>query len=263
MLIHTYFTDGFLGFGKVFIKSFKKFHGEEMPMIVSTRNLNPKQIKEIENMYKNITVLNERIPMKKISRLTRKDIPTLKRYKHEIEYEHINGKGNVVWKQYISVEDRYRNSIVEAMKYCGDEKYMMHIDSDSYVRKSLDPIFNVIMENDVTLIFRLDRPKMNRKIFGSLSGYKLGAKANLFMKAWIEHIDALPLSKKPIGYGQTSCYYAYRDLKNSDIKWGTIPKMWVKSNLNPKSLIWSGNHSRGKTKTVKIFEKELKKNDSS
>ena len=46
--------------------------------------------------------------------------------------------------------------------------------------------------------------------------------------------------------------------KNSKIKWGNIPHTWVKSNLNPKSLIWSGNHSRGKTKTVKIFDRDFK-----
>ena len=167
-------------------------------------------------------------------------------------------KGNVVWKQYISVEDRYRNSIVEAMKYSQGEEFMMHIDSDSYIRKSLDPLFNLIMKNDVTLIFRLDRPKLNRKIFGTLSGYKLGTKADLFMKTWIKHIDAIPLRKKPIGYGQTSCYLAYENLENS-LKWGRIPKFWVKSDLNKRSLIWSGNHSRGKTKTARIFAKELKK----
>ena len=119
------------------------------------------------------------------------------------------------------------------------------------------------MKNDITLIFRLDRPKPNRKIFGSLSGYKLGPKADLFMETWIKHIDAIPLCKKPIGYGQTSCYLTYKDLENSNIKWGSLPKFWVKSDLNKRSLIWSGNHSRGKTKTVKIFEKELKKNASS
>jgi hypothetical protein len=257
MLIHTYFTDGFINFGKVFIESFKSFHGEEMPMVVTTRNLSPIQIAEIKGMYKNLIVLNEEIDMKTISGRTKRDIKTLKRYKYEIEYEHINGRGNVVWKQYISVEDRYRNSIVEAMKYSQGEKYMMHIDSDSYVRKSLTPMFNLIMKNDITLIFRLDRPKPNRKIFGSLSGYKLGRKADLFMKTWIKHIDAIPLRKKPIGYGQTSCYLAYKDLENSNIKWGVIPKVWVKSDLNKKSLIWSGNHSRGKTKTAKIFQREL------
>lgn len=261
MLIHTYFTDGFYEFGKVFIESFKNFHGEDMPMVVTTRNLSDDQIAEVKSMYKHITVLNKPINMKQVSKRAKKDIETLKKYKHEIEFVHVKNKGNVVWKQYISVEDRYRNSIVEAMKYAGNEKYMMHIDADSYIRKSLDPLFDLIKENDITLIFRLERPKQNRKIFGTLSGYRLGPKSDLFMKHWIKHIDAIPLHKKPLGYGQTSCFYAYQDLKDSDIKWGTIPKMWVKSNLSEKSLIWSGNHARGKTETVKIFKRELRQND--
>lgn len=259
MLIHTYFTDGFFGFGKVFIESFKKFHGDQMPMVVTTRNLTESQIKEIKSMYKNIIVLNKHIEINKISKRTGINIKTLQRYKYEIEFEHIKkNKGNVVWKQYISVEDRYRNSIIEAMKYADNEKFMMHIDADSYIRKSLDPLFELIMKNDITLIFRLERPKLNRKIFGSLSGYRLGEKAIRFMKTWIKYIDAIPLNKKPVGYGQTTCFYAYNDLKDSDIKWGKIPRRWVKSNLNEKSLIWGGNHSRGKTKTVKIFENDLR-----
>ena len=260
MLIHTYFTDGFFNFGQIFIESFKDLHGEEMPMVVTTRNLNNKQIRILRSLYKNLVIINEKIDMNYVSKRTRKDIKVLERYKQEIEFQHVSRrKGNVVWKQYISVEDRYRNSILEAMKYKGDEKYMMHIDSDSYIRKSLDPIFKIIEANDVTLIFRLDRPKLNRKIFGSLVGLRLGAKANLFMNTWVKHIDDKHLREKPIGYGQTSCYLAYEELKNSNIKWGTIPKRWVKSDLNKQSLIWSGNNSRGKTKTLNIFERDFRR----
>ena len=256
MLIHTYFTDGFYEFGKIFINSFKKFHGEEMPLIATTRNLTEQQIKELQAMYDNIQVLNQKINIKMVMKKTGLSREILEKYKHQIEYDHIRGK-NVVWKQYISVEDRYRNSIVEAIQHNPGENFMMHIDADSYIRKPLTPIFDLIKENDVTLIFRLDRPKMNRKIFGSLSGYRLNKKTNKFLRAWRKHIDAIPLKKKPVGYGQTSCYYAYRDLKDSNIKWGIIPKSWVKSDLNKNSLIWSGNHSRGKTRTVNIFKREM------
>ena len=88
-------------------------------------------------------------------------------------------------------------------------------------------------------------------------GFKLGEKSDLFMQTWIKYIDKKPLNKKPIGYGQTSCYLAYSELENSNIKWGNILKKWVKADLNENSIIWSGNHTRGKTKTAKIFQKEL------
>jgi len=260
VLIHTYFTDGFYRFGKIFIESFKVFHGEEMPMVITTRNLNRQQLRELKSLYKNLTILNKKINMENISKRTGKSVETLKKLKHEIEFHHVRWKkGNVIWKQYISVEDRYRTSITEAMHYKGDEEFMMHIDADSYIRKSLDPIFKIIKENDITLIFRLDRPKINRKIFGSLVGFKLGKRADLFMRKWIKHIDAKSLKDKPIGYGQTSCYLAYDELKDIGIEWGTIPKKWVKSNLNEQSLIWSGNSSRGKTMTLNIFEKDFRR----
>lgn len=256
MLIHTYFTDGFYEFGKIFIQSFKNLHGERFPMIATTRNLKPKQIQEIKKLYRNIIVLNKKIPMIIVSERAGVDIKTLKKYKHEIEYDRLNRQGNVIWKQYISVEDRYRNSILEAMKYSKDEKFMMHIDADSYIKKRLDPIFNIILKNDVTLIFRLDK-KLRKKIYGCLSGFKLGDKADLFMKTWIKYIDKIPLREKPIGYGQIACYYAYCDLKISDIKWGSIPRNWVSTKPNKNLLVWEGSHPRGKTRTTRLFKKEL------
>jgi len=260
MLIHTYFTDGFYRFGKIFIESFKSIHGEENPIIATTRNLNDKQILRLERIYKNIIVLNQKIDMKWLSERSGYSVNQLLKFKHDVEFHKItDGHSNVIWKQYISVEDRYRNSILEAYDYNHGEKYMMHIDADSYIRKPLDPLFEVIKNNDVSLILRLDRPKDMKKVFGTLSGYTINKRSKGFLHLWKEHIDSIPLRNKPQGFGQTSCYYAYRDLKNSNIKWGKINKEWVKSNLEDKLLIWSGNHGRGKTKTFHIFEKEFRK----
>jgi hypothetical protein len=48
-------------------------------------------------------------------------------------------------------------------------------------------------------------------------------KSNLFLDRWIKYIDDVPLLERPKKYGQTSFYYAYRDLKY-DIRFGDLSK---------------------------------------
>jgi len=260
MLIHTYFTDGFYGFGKLFIESFKKIHGEKDTIIATTRDLNDRNISNLEKIYKNLIVLNKNIDMSNLSKKSGFSVGKLKKLKKEIEFYKVHGaKENVLWKQFISVEDRYRNSIMEAMEYNHGEKHMMHIDADSYIRKPLYPLFDIIENNDVSLIFRLYRKKDVKKIFGTLSGYAINSKSKMFMNKWKEVIDRIPLKNKPRGYGQSSCYYAYNELKDQNIKWGEIKEKYVSSHLKDDLLIWSGNHSRGKTKTIELFEKDFNK----
>lgn len=256
MLIHTYFTDGYYQFGKIFIKSFKKLHGETNRLVVTTRDLSEIQITELKTIYSNIIILNKKINMKRISKLAKKDVKTLLKYKRDTELGRLSKK-NIVWKQYISVEDRYRDSILEAIQYAEGEKFMMHIDADSYIEKNLEPIFDVIMKNDISLLFRLHKAQLNRKIFGCLSGYKLGEKTFEFLECWKKYIDKIPLYNKPVGYGQKTCYLAYKELQRN-IEWGHIPAKWVSKKLKAETLIWVGNQGKGKQKTIKIFENELR-----
>lgn len=261
MLIQVFLTDGYYGYTEILIKSFKHFHGEDMPMVATTRNLTDKQILKLERLYKNIIVLNEQIDMKKLSERTGHTIKQLLKYKSDVEnYKISPGHSNIVWKQFIAVESRYRNSIVESFDYARDEKHMINIDADSIIKKPLDPIFEVVENNDVSFIFRLDRKQDIRKIYGTLSGYRIGEKSRRFLKRWRHYIDKIPLKNKPQGYGQSSCYYAWKDLKNSNIKFGVINKKWVHAyDITEDLLIRTGNHGRGKSKTLKIFEKELEK----
>jgi len=258
MLVHTYFTDGFYGYAKILIKSFKYFHGEENVIIATTRNLTDSNMLELDNIYKNLIILNKKIDMTSLSKRSGYSIEQLLKFKESVEYYKITaGHSNVIWKQYISVEDRYRNSILEAYNYDHGEKYIMHIDADSYIKKSLDPLFEVIQNNDVSLILRLDRGRDIKKIYGTLSGYTIGKNSRRFLEKWRFHIDKIHLKDKPQGYGQSSCYYAWRDLKNSGIKFGVINKNWVHAyDLHDGLLIRTGNHGRGKTKTLEIFENE-------
>lgn len=255
MLIHSYLTDGFFTFGKAFLLSFKQHHGESMPVFLTTRDLSEEQIDELYSIYDNLIVSNEKIDMERLSDRTGIGIKRLRKLKWQVENIHVK-RESVIWKQFISVEDRYRNSLDDAFSIAGD--YLIHMDADSYIKKPLDPLFELVKNNDVSAIFKLGQKKIRLRIFACLLGFKVGQGAQTFLETWRKHIDAIPLIKKPQGYGQTSFYNAYRELEKSGIKWGRIPRPFVQPGFKSNAFIIQGNNGRRKDRVAKEFEARLR-----
>ena len=255
MIIHSYLTDGLFGWAKIFVESFKFYHGIEHKIFLSTRDLNEKQEDELNSLYSNLHIKNKPLNLKQIADRARMPIEKIKQLKDHIEHNAVT-KNTFIWKQAISVEDRYRTSILEAMKEHPNEDYLIHFDIDMYFRVHLKQLFDIVRENDISIKFRL-KSKINRKVMGGLIGFKLNKKTRKFMDRWIYHIDALPLYKKPIGYGQTSFYLAYCDLKY-DLKWGHVPSKFISPRFEDTDVIWSGNSKRGKVQNLKICYKDFK-----
>jgi len=249
VLIHSYMTDGFFDFGKALLLSFKHFHGESMPFLFTTRNLSDQQIDELYSLYNNLIVSNVHIDMQTLSKKIGIPLQELQRYKWQVEKIFVQKK-SVIWKQFISVEDRYRESLQDAFSICGDA--FVHMDADSLIIKPLDPLFRIVEDSDVSLIFR-PQHNIKFKIFGCLMGFKFGLKADRFLTTWRKHIDAIPLVKKPRGYGQTSCWKAHQELRGTNIRWGVIPKGFVHPRPNPRALILQGNNGRKKKNVAKDF----------
>lgn len=256
MLIHSYMTNGFFDFGMALLRSFKKHHGESMTFLLSTRDLKENQIDRLYSLYKNLIVSNKQIDMEALSKKTGCSVKHLKKYKWQVENIYVKPE-SVIWKQYISVEDRYRDSLEEAFNICGD--HMIHLDVDSYINRPLSPLFKIVRNNDVSLIFR--GGPMRFKIFGCVMGFSFGTKADKFLETWRKKIDEVPLVQKPRGYGQTSCFIAYDTLSsplvNSGIKWGHIPKSFVSPQFNKKALIIQGNNGRRKAAVAKQFLEKI------
>ena len=249
MLIHSYLTDGFFDFGKALLLSFKKYHGESILFMLTTRDLSETQIDQLYDLYKNLIVHNDRIDMEALSEQTGIGVKDLNKYKWQVEKVYVK-RESIIWKQFISVEDRYRNSLQDAFNICGD--HFIHMDVDSFINQPLDPLFDIVQSSDVSLIFRLNQtPRM--KIFGCLMGFKFGLEAQTFLDTWRKHIDAVPLVKKPRGYGQTSCFLAYDELAHSDIRWGRIPNRFVHPRFNETALIVQGNNGRRKQRVARDF----------
>ncbi len=239
MIIHTYLTNGMLDWGKLFLESFKYHHGEEYKIVMDTRDLNDKQIKQLKKIYGNLQVKNKKLDYNKIAKRAKETKDNILRYKKKVENDKIK-KENKVWKLYISIEDRYRNTIWEAMEENQDEDFLIHIDIDMYIRQRLDSLFDIVRNHDISIRFR-DKPhkevNVNRKVLGNIIGFRVCQETFDFLRTWIHYIDDVPLHEKPKGYGQISFYYAY--LEHKHLNWGNIPSI-----AKPKAdnaLIWSGN----------------------
>ena len=255
MIIHSYLTDGFYGWAEIFLKSFFYHHGDEHKIFLSTRDLKNKQVNILRSLYPNIQIINKQLDINNISKRAKLPKEKILELKNNIENGAVN-KNNFIWKQAISVEDRYRNSILEAMRYNPDQDYLVHFDIDMYFRKNLEELFNIVKNNDISIKFRLNS-KINRKVMGGLIGFKLSQQTDRFMINWIKYIDRVPLYEKPIGYGQTSFYYSYLDFKNK-LDWGNIPGKFISPRFLDTDVVWSGNTVAGKTKNLKRCYQDFK-----
>jgi len=251
LIIHSYLTDGFYGWAELFVKSFRFHHGNDYKIFLTTRNLNKKQIENLES-FPNIHISNEKLNIRDIANRAKMNVEDILKLKHKIENDAVTEK-SFIWKQAISVEDRYKRSIIEVMYAFPQEDYLVHFDIDMYFRDNLFDLFKTIKDNDITIKFRLNS-KINRKVMGGLIGFKISEKTIRFMKKWINYIDEKPLHKKPIGYGQTSFYLAYLFMKN-ELSWGNVKSKYISPRFLETDVIWSGNTKDGKEKNlIKCYE---------
>lgn len=256
MIIHSYFTDGFFPWAKLFVESFKFHNGEKTPIILCTRNLNNEQIGELYDLHSNIKVHNEHIDLKDLAKSLGVKHKSLLKHKRQIEKDHITS-ASLMWKQFTSADQRIR-TIYDVMKeYEGKTKFMLHWDIDMYIRGNLKDLYKIVKEHDISIRFR-DKSKESRKVMGGLIGFKVDKHVFKFMKRWIKYLDDVPIPKRKIGYGQTSFYYAYRDLKD-DYNWGHIPLNYISPSMRDKDKVWSANTKAGKTENLKKCRRDFKK----
>jgi len=253
MIIHTYLTDGFLDWGKLFLESYKYYNGEDKKIIMDTRDLNKKQIKSLKKLYNNLEIKNKQIDYIEVAKRARVDINKIKAFKDRVENQSVD-KDSKYWKLYISVEDRYRNTIKEVIENNTHEDYLLHMDIDMYVRDKLNFLFDFIKKYDISIRFRNKKGKEtndNRKVLGNIIGFKICNETLDFINTWRKYIDAVPLHQKYKGYGQSSFWYAYKEHKNK-LTWGNIPET-AKSKASG-AILWTGNKGKKSTQLKKCKE---------
>ena len=250
MIINAYFTNGYLGWGRLFLESFAYHNGQEKKMILNTRNLTKKEINGLYPLYKNLEVRNTDFNFKQMAKRAGVSVQTLINYKRVVESNKVH-KDNRVWKLMVAGDDRIK-TIYGILNEMDEGDCLVHFDIDTYVQGNLDKLFEISRNNYFTSIFRIDKQikrrgkvfRENRAILICVMGFTIGKYSKEFVKRWIHYIDKVPPVKRQKGYGQTSCYYAYKDMnkKYKDIKWGQVrgvkeAKRWMNANKGSKSQL--------------------------
>jgi hypothetical protein len=261
-VVHTYFTNGYFEWAKLFIQSFKKHN--DYKLIVSSRNLHDDQIKKLKGLYSNIEVRNKNLDYKNLAKRARIPVKTLMNYKQETEKVKVN-MVNKVWKLLISAEDRIRE-IRDVAYSLREGDLLLNMDVDSYIKKSVNSWFDIIKENDFTSIYRYD--KQMRKfgyikkpfyvIICCLQGYTINERALLFLDRWMKEIDDVPAHERPKSFGQLACYNAFLTMED-DFKFGQIPEsdFCLTGNLNQDCILYGANKG-SKTINLNKFMKDFK-----
>lgn len=263
MVIHSYFTEGYYPWAKLFVKSFKHSNGEDYRMILSSRNLDQKRIDALKGMYEGIEVINKNLNYKNLAKRAKIPLQQLMAFKKETEQIKIN-MNNKIWKLLISAEDRIKE-IKEVHDSLEDGELMINFDVDSYIRKPIDPWIEIVKNNDFTSIFRIEKlirkfgyvKRKNHAIVCCVQGYNVSQKTRDFLTEWVHQIDIVPPTKRPKGFGQISLYEAYLKFEN-DLRWGDLPKkQFSLSTGTEQALLWGANRG-SKTDNRKKFQREFK-----
>lgn len=264
-ITHTYFTDGYFGWAKLFVESFIHFNDMNRNfLILSTRNLKKDQIDELKSYHDMIIIKNKNLKYGELAKRVGVDKQTIIQWKHTVEFEKVN-KECKAWKLMIAAEDRLKE-IFEVLRKHNPNR-LLHVDVDTYVRGDVTPIFDVIDQNVFTTRWRYNKQIKrdgfvkyeNRATLISVQGYR-GLEAREFLKRWIELLDEVPPAKRPTGFGQTTCYRAYLEFQDrKPFTWGQIGPEFLSPQGFGNGILWGGNKGN-KGDTLKLYRKHFKEN---
>lgn len=259
MIIHSYFTNGFFDWSKLFIESFAYFNGTDHKIILDTRDLKENQVKELENLYPDIKIRNLKLNWDELEKISDTSKKELEDYKWKIENKKVN-EDIKIWKLLISGDYRVKalNSLINELS---EGENLVHFDIDTYIDGDLSKMFDFVKDHDFCVRFRTKRPpkdvfKENKAVQNGVMGFTVNDKTREFMKKWISHIDNVPPLERHKGFGQTSCYYAYLNMcNNKDFKVGELYELknWKDAN--------KGYKNKSLIKYREIFENTKKKNN--
>jgi len=255
MLVHAYFTNGFFPWAKLFLESFKFHNGEEMKVVLSTRELTDGEVEELYGLYKNLVVQNNSFDFEMMAKTAGVSVKKLLKLKSEIELNHVTEK-NKVWKLMIAADDRVKSTF-GVMKEYQDEGFMFHSDIDMYIRAPLTELFDEIKKHDISIRLRL-HSKLNRKTMIGIQGYRLCKRTFKYLQKWIKYIDDVAPKDRPLGYGQTSSYYAYLDVIDY-VDWWSVPRRFAAPQMYDGDIIWAGNTPKGKVKNLELCRNDFDK----
>ena len=265
MLIHSFLTNGkpMFDFAKLFLQSFKYHNGDRYKIVFTGKDLSSHQIKTLKDIYPNLDIWNEHIDYEELSITTGYPIYKLHKIKERVENRKngINRNDDLMWKQFISVDERYKKSIIDTVnRYEEFYQHVLHLDIDTCFFRDIEPIKKIVKNHDISFKWRYggdkkkDKGAINKKIIGYCIGITINENSKQYIHRWINYINKVPLMKRQNGYGQSILFLAYKDLKKQ-VKFGSIPHWITSSNLREmknrdKLPIIVGGNNMSKTANV-------------
>lgn len=256
-MIHAYFTDGMFELAKNFLKSLYMTNGDTFHVMLSTRDLQKEQIEELYELYPSLHVENKMIDMEKFAFRAGVNVETLYKYKEDVEKNYVNNQ-NKVWKLMIAAEDRPRSLYDLLLRGEGTNSPIYHFDIDTIFVKDITPMIAIATRHDCCLLLRPHNPSIKARITISTMFWRRTPAVLKFFDRWMHYLDIMPPPMRPIGYGQTSCWYAYEEVKEEldchklSTEWGYPGKKMNKDS----NYVWSGAvHKMKKTDFVKEIER--------
>lgn len=221
MLIHAFLTDGLVSWAELYLDSLKAVQGEDIPVVFDTRDLCQSDMDRLAARYGRLTIRNQPLDMAALSALSGIDVDQLRVWKHEVEHQ-VTTNENFRWKLLMSVEQRYRSlGPLVADAIAQGEDIILHSDIDLYFRRSLDRLFEIIRENDISAYFRPAESPPQARIWGGLIGLNLTPNCQAVIQDWMARIDGTPFADKIRGFGQLSLFQTYQARADA-CRWGNL-----------------------------------------
>lgn len=254
-IIHSYLTEGFFEWGKMFLRSLKKYNKQKYHVVLDTRGLETDKLYELQEIYNNLTINSENFLYDDIAKEFGINGEQLKKIQKKVEARKTKvtvDKLQMWWKQFISVDDRYNRSIHNVLH--NFDCPVLHVDIDTYFRNKIHNIMNILLSNDVSLVFRLHSRKPERKIFGTIVGINNTEKGRRFHDNWKKRIENNPITKRKHNFGQLSLYWVYDKLKK-ELDWGDFNNKKISRKQNDNNaLLWTANKGSKADSLKKCYE---------
>ncbi len=251
MICHAYFSDGMKKLAQCFVRSFKE-HNPNRLLVLTSRDLKFEESASIKQGFKNIVIENSSYDYPLLAAKAGLTVAQLKQYKSQIENRYVSTK-NKVWKLMIAAEDRPRALFDVMMRYKSD---VLHFDIDTLVLRDISDMKEKLNNHDLCMLIREEFHQIKGRITISTIGAAYNGRTEKFFKRWFKHLDDVPPAERPIGYGQTSCYYAYLELLK-EVKFLKLNRQWGypgTKNNGPTNYVWSGAvHKLNKIDCVDYF----------
>lgn len=272
MLIHAYLTDGFVPMAKVFLKSLHRAMGSAAPLVwLDTRSVGPTQQLQLREQYpaELLHIVDRPIPMPEWAERAGVPVAQLREYKRQCEGRFVSNR-NRVWKLMTAGDDRVqalydllwnldRKPRQHQPNWTTIPSFVAHFDIDTLFRRPLEGLPKMMEQANIWLKLRPGHPTVKARITIDCIFLRGTDDVRAFFDKWRRNIDRVPPPKRPVGFGQSSCWHAFTEV-SEQLNYAQLPLTYGLPGRNgPDDVIWTGNvHRLAKKDCVKLFKRELK-----